>query len=72
VIKRSIGGASQLLTAQEIAGVLKISLNTVHSREWKQRNGCPLIKIGKRTYVLEAAFWQWVDKKGMSVDVEND
>lgn len=59
------GTADQLLTSEEIAGILKISLNTVHNREWQKRNKCPLMKIGRRTYALESAFWQWVRERGM-------
>jgi hypothetical protein len=66
------GTGNRLLTAEEIAAILKISLNTVHSKDWQNRNRCPLIKIGKRTYVLESAFWKWVSERGMMTDGEAD
>lgn len=65
------GTADQLLTSDEIAGILKISLNTVHNREWQKRNKCPLMKIGRRTYALESDFWKWVRERGMNGDEQN-
>lgn len=59
------GKGNQLLTAEDIAAILKISLNTVHNREWQKRSRCPLMKIGRRTYVLQASFWNWVQERGM-------
>ena len=55
----------RLLTVEEIASILKISLNTVHNKTWQKRNGCPLLKIGRRNYAMESAFWKWVNEKGM-------
>ena len=55
----------RLLTAEEIAHILKVALNTVHNRDWQKRTGCPMIKIGKRIYALEATFWKWVHERGM-------
>jgi len=63
---------AKLLTTEEIAAILKVSLNTVQNREWRERNGCPLFRIGKRTYALEATFWRWINDKGMRIDVENN
>ncbi len=66
VITNNADGSTRLLTSEEIAAILKISLNTVHSREWQKRNRCPLIKIGKRRYSVEAVFWKWVNERGMT------
>ncbi len=60
-----MGVDRRLVSAEEIATILNISLNTVHNREWQKRNSCPLIKMGKRKYALEATFWKWVNEKGM-------
>ena len=60
------GTGNRLLTAEEIAAILKISLNTVHNRDWQKRNRCPLVKIGKRTYAVETVFWKWVNDRGMT------
>ena len=56
---------ARLLTTEEISAILKVSLNTVQNREWRNRNGCPLFRIGKRTYALETTFWRWVNNRGM-------
>lgn len=69
VITNYEDGSTRLLTSEEIAAILKISLNTVHSREWQRRNRCPLIKIGKRRYAVETSFWRWVKDRGMTSSV---
>lgn len=60
---------ARLLTTEEIAAILKVSLNTVQNRGWRKRNGCPLFRIGKRTYALKAIFWRWIGERGMIHDV---
>jgi hypothetical protein len=69
VAKGTESDDARLLTTEEIAAILKVSLNTVQNRDWRKRNGCPLFRIGKRTYVLEARFWKWVNDRGMTHDV---
>ena len=56
---------AKLLTTEEIAEILKVSLNTVQNRGWQKRSGCPMFKVGKRIYTLEATFWKWVTEKRM-------
>jgi hypothetical protein len=68
MIEKALVGNEQLLTAEEIAAILKVSLNTVHNRKWQLSHGCPIIKIGKRTYVVQTAFWKWIREKGMMVN----
>ncbi len=62
------GAGNRLLTSEEIAALLRISLNTVHNRNWQKRNQCPLIKIGKRTYAVETVFWRWINERGRTID----
>lgn len=50
---------NELLTVEQIAGILKIKPNTIHSKEWQIRTGCPLKKIGKRRYCENNEFWTW-------------
>ncbi len=69
--KRAENNEERLLTTEEISAVLNVSLNTVRKREWRKRNGCPLFRIGKRTYAVEATFWRWVNDRGMQANVEN-
>ena len=61
---------ARLLTTEEISEILKVSLNTVQTRDWRKQNGCPLFRIGKRSYALETAFWEWVQEKGMAANGE--
>jgi len=72
MIEKTSNGNEQLLTAEEIAAILKISLNTVHNHEWQKRNRCPLIKIGKRRYAMESTFWKWVEGRGLTRDGKTD
>ena len=65
MFERTTSNNARLLTPKEMAAILKISTNTVHNREWRRRNGCPIIKIGKRAYAMETFFWKWVHEKGM-------
>ena len=69
--KGTVDDDARLLTTEEIATILKVSLNTVQNREWRKRNGCPLFRIGKRTYAVEATFWRWINNRGMQTNVED-
>ena len=68
--KRTENNIARLLTTEEISEILKVSLNTVQKRDWRKQNGCPLFRIGKRTYALETTFWEWVHEKGMPANGE--
>jgi len=70
VAKGTRNKEARLLTTEEISEILKVSLNTVQKRDWRKQNGCPLFRIGKRSYALEAAFWEWVQEKGMAANGE--
>jgi len=49
-----------LLTTDQIAEILKIKRTTIHSKEWQQRTGCPLKRIGKRNYSKSEEFYNWL------------
>lgn len=49
----------KILTVEEIAELLRIAPNTIHSRRWQTGSGCPLIKQGKRLYSIHSDFWKW-------------
>ena len=70
MVKGTEKNKARLLTTEEISEILKVSLNTVQKRDWRKQNGCPLFRIGKRSYALEAAFWEWVQEKGMAANGE--
>ena len=49
-----------ILTVEEVSVLLGISRNTIQRRDWRERTGCPLRKIGKRLYVLVIEFNKWM------------
>jgi len=53
-----------LLTVEEMSNILHISKNTIQSRRWKDKSGCPLIKKGKRIYSISSRFWDWFKEGG--------
>jgi len=53
-----------LLTVEEMSNILHISKNTIQSRRWKDKSGCPLIKKGKRIYSINSRFWDWFKEGG--------
>jgi uncharacterized protein YjcR len=55
----------EILFVEDIAEILNIKTNTIHSRRWQIRYGCPLIKHGKRLMVMKDEFWDWF-KNGMN------
>lgn len=48
------------LTVEEMAVILCIKPNTMHSRTWQLRTKCPLKKIGRRLFSLQTEFNDWV------------
>ncbi len=51
----------EVLKVEDIAQILGIEENTIHSRRWQEKSGCPLIKIGKRLYAIASEFWRWFE-----------
>lgn len=49
----------EILTVEDIASILHIRPNTIHSKRWKERTGCPLNKHGKRLLSNADEFWKW-------------
>ena len=49
-----------LVDVREMAEILKITPNTIHSKRWQARSGCPLFKCGKRLFAEEPRFWEWM------------
>lgn len=52
-------GDFEVLMVEDIAKILSIAKNTIHSRRWQESSGCPLFKRGKRLYVFAPDFWKW-------------
>jgi len=63
-IKRRLIVESEILTVEDIAGILHIEPNTIHSEKWKERSRCPLVKHGKRLLATKEDFWKWFNTKG--------
>lgn len=51
-----------ILFVEDIAKILGISINTIQSKNWQKRSGCPLYKRGKRLTSLSSEFWKWYKK----------
>jgi uncharacterized protein YjcR len=49
-----------VLTVEEIAEILGVSRNTIQRKNWRDRTGCPVRKIGKRLYALATEFHRWL------------
>jgi len=52
--------SSEVLMVEDIAKILRIAENTIQSRRWQKKSGCPLFKRGKRLYVFGAEFRKWL------------
>lgn len=52
----------EVLMVEDIAKILRIATNTIHSRRWQEKSGCPLFKKGKRLYAFAPEFWKWFRK----------
>ena len=50
---------NEILTVEDVARILHIAPNTIHSSKWKIRTGCPLHKHGKRLLAIAKEFWEW-------------
>ena len=54
----------EILTVEDIASILHIEPNTIHSEKWKERSKCPLVKHGKRLLAIKEDFWNWFKIRG--------
>ena len=64
--KRVQSEVDKLMTVADIASVLGIQPNTIHSRLWQRRSGCPLFKVGKRIYSVPRRFQRWIVEKNVA------
>ena len=51
-----------VLTVEQVSEILGISRNTIQRRDWREKTGCPLRKIGKRLYILVDEFHKWMER----------
>jgi hypothetical protein len=54
---------NEILTVEDIASILHIRPNTIHSKRWKEKTGCPLNKHGKRLLSHAPEFWKWFESQ---------
>ena len=57
---------NEILTVEDIAMLLHIAPNTIHSSRWKVRTGCPLRKHGKRLLAITKDFLEWFKNRGVN------
>ena len=55
----------KLLFVEDIADLFKISEDTVRRKEWRDKTGIPLFKVGKRLCGLPEEIEEWL--KGLHV-----
>ncbi len=55
---------AMILRVEEISEILGISINTIQSKRWRIRTGCPLFKKGKRLYAYSDEFYKWFKEWG--------
>lgn len=48
------------LYSKELAERLNVTIGTLHKKEFQQRIGLPLQHMGKRIYIPEPKFEEWV------------
>ena len=51
--------AQETLTVEQIADILKITPNTIHSKRWRNKWHAPLYKMGKRLFANKPEFDRW-------------
>lgn len=51
------------LTSEEIAGILCISINTLHSRRWRKASCIPVYKQGRYLFAKKNQFWKWYNDR---------
>ena len=52
-------GSTEVMLVEDIARILRIATNTIQSKRWQAKSGCPLFKRGKRLYAVASEFWKW-------------
>ena len=51
--------ALDLYTADEMAAILKIRVETLYDNRWRSESGCPVFRQGKRLFAFKAEFDKW-------------
>jgi hypothetical protein len=51
------------MTIKEVSEYVGIGVNTLQRKEWRERNGFPLGKIGKCLVTFRPMLDKWIEKK---------
>ena len=54
-------------TAEEIANILDVKVETLYDHRWRGQSGCPLFKQGKRLFAMKKEFDEWYNKRAVYV-----
>ena len=46
-------------TAEEIASILDVKIETLYDHRWREQSGCPLFRQGKRLFAMKNEFDKW-------------
>jgi len=49
----------EVMRVEDVSRVLGVTPNTIRSMRWRKSSKCPIIKRGKRLYVIAEDFWKW-------------
>lgn len=49
-----------IMYIEEIAEILDMNPNTIQHKAWREKNGCPLRRVGKRLIAFRAEFEKWM------------
>jgi hypothetical protein len=50
----------EILYVEDVAAILNVKPNTIHSKRWQKKNDFPCLRRGKRLLVLKDDFWRWL------------
>jgi hypothetical protein len=48
-----------IVTTEEIAGLLRIRVQTLYDNRWRAQSGCPLFRQGRRLFSYRREFEKW-------------
>ena len=49
-----------VLYIEDMSNILRVSLNTIQRKSWREKTGCPIRKKGKRLFSLMTEFQSWM------------
>jgi len=54
-----VSSNKDVLVVEDLAELMRISPNTIQSKRWQKKSGCPIFKKGKRLYAETSEFSKW-------------